>query len=196
MCVCMWITHSLSLSVGGAHVSAGCFVCDIAWMRGLSCLARTMPTCVCGRPMPLRSSARYAALCIHTQARTPMLMRAWACVWLCTAGAPRAGGARVQRSTEGAIQARAGSETHRTVRPGRDRSTLPRRPDQRPVCMCACACLYRHRHVPKVIYSASKTKRTMLGALARREANERAHSAPGAVPFRAARTRQIVTTEE
>jgi hypothetical protein len=75
MCVCMWITHSLSLSVGGAHVSAGCFVCDIAWMRGLSCLARTMPTCVCGRPMPLRSSARYAALCIDTQARTPMLMR-------------------------------------------------------------------------------------------------------------------------
>ena len=57
----------------------------------------------------------------------------------------------------------------------------------------ACA---RHRHVPRVIYSAGKTKRVMLEAIARREDNERKHTAPGTVPYRSERKKHIVAVEE
>lgn len=50
--------------------------------------------------------------------------------------------------------------------------------------------------MPKAIYSATKIKRTMLEAIARREANERAHSREGEVPFKAERKKHIVTTEQ
>ena len=54
----------------------------------------------------------------------------------------------------------------------------------------------RHRHVPKAIYSAGKTKRAMLDAIARREENERKHTTPGTVPFKSERKKHIVTVEQ
>lgn len=50
----------------------------------------------------------------------------------------------------------------------------------------------RHRHVPKAIHSAQKELRTIRTSRKKKEANRRAHSKPGSVPFVAERTKNIV----
>lgn len=50
----------------------------------------------------------------------------------------------------------------------------------------------RHRQVPKHIYNAQKELRSMKEKQKRKEANRRAHSKPGSVPFTSERTKNIV----
>ncbi|KAI8998436.1 WD40-repeat-containing domain protein [Gaertneriomyces semiglobifer] len=54
----------------------------------------------------------------------------------------------------------------------------------------------RHRKVPKSIASAKNTKRIMLESIKRKEDNQRAHSKPGAVPFKAERKKHIIGQEQ
>ncbi|RWS08905.1 ribosomal processing protein-like protein [Dinothrombium tinctorium] len=54
----------------------------------------------------------------------------------------------------------------------------------------------RHRHVPKHIRHSQQEKRAMLESRKRKEANRRAHSKPGTVPYKQERTKHIVTEEE
>ncbi|KAM7292824.1 DDB1- and CUL4-associated factor 13 [Ixodes scapularis] len=54
----------------------------------------------------------------------------------------------------------------------------------------------RHRHVPKHIYNAQQEKRTMLEARKRKEANRRAHSRPGTVPYKSERAKHVVREEQ
>ncbi|XP_013418347.1 DDB1- and CUL4-associated factor 13 isoform X2 [Lingula anatina] len=50
----------------------------------------------------------------------------------------------------------------------------------------------RHRHVPKMIYNASKEIREIKASRKRKEANRRAHSKPGTVPFVPERKKHVV----
>lgn len=54
----------------------------------------------------------------------------------------------------------------------------------------------RHRHVPKHVYNGVKETRIMVESRKRKEANRRAHSKPGTVPFRSERTKHIVQEDE
>ncbi|KAL3189896.1 hypothetical protein MRX96_020239 [Rhipicephalus microplus] len=54
----------------------------------------------------------------------------------------------------------------------------------------------RHRHVPKHIHNAQKEKQAMLSSQKRKEANRRAHSRPGTVPYKAERTKHIISEEQ
>ena len=54
----------------------------------------------------------------------------------------------------------------------------------------------QHRHVPKVIMKTKNKKREMRNSALRKEGNRRKHSAPGVVPFKAARKKKIVTVVE
>ncbi|KAL1420590.1 hypothetical protein MTO96_023987 [Rhipicephalus appendiculatus] len=54
----------------------------------------------------------------------------------------------------------------------------------------------RHRHVPKHIHNAQKEKQAMLASQKRKEANRRAHSRPGTVPYKAERTKHIINEEQ
>eukprot|EP00128_Syssomonas_multiformis_P011557 Colp12_sorted_trinity150504_noHs@6414 len=51
----------------------------------------------------------------------------------------------------------------------------------------------RHRHLPKAIYKAKQLKTTVEQAEKVREDNKRRHSAPGTVPFKKERSKQVVT---
>ncbi|KAG8246091.1 DDB1- and CUL4-associated factor 13 [Homalodisca vitripennis] len=50
----------------------------------------------------------------------------------------------------------------------------------------------RHRQIPKHIYHAQKELRASREKVKRKEANRRAHSAPGSVPFVPERRKHIV----
>ena len=54
----------------------------------------------------------------------------------------------------------------------------------------------RHRRLPKAIKSTTAKKRVMVEAVKRKEQNERAHSKPGAVPFKAERKKHILSVEK
>lgn len=54
----------------------------------------------------------------------------------------------------------------------------------------------RHRHLPKPIYKAATLRRTVYEAGKKREDRKRLHSAPGAVPYLAARKKRIVAELE
>lgn len=54
----------------------------------------------------------------------------------------------------------------------------------------------KHRHVPKVIKKTNEKKRIISNSLTRREDNKRKHSTPGAVPYKPARKKKIVTVVE
>ncbi|XP_064597203.1 DDB1- and CUL4-associated factor 13-like [Liolophura sinensis] len=54
----------------------------------------------------------------------------------------------------------------------------------------------RHRHVPKLIYNAKKELQTIRQSQKRKEANRRAHSKPGAVPFVSEREKSVVGEEQ
>ncbi|RWS23803.1 ribosomal processing protein-like protein [Leptotrombidium deliense] len=54
----------------------------------------------------------------------------------------------------------------------------------------------RNRHVPKHVYHSQKEKRAMLQSRKRKEANRRAHSKPGSMPYKSERTKHIVGEEE
>lgn len=54
----------------------------------------------------------------------------------------------------------------------------------------------RHRHVPKMIYSGQKEIGIIRASQKRKEANRRAHSKPGAVPFVAERLKNVVAEKE
>jgi len=54
----------------------------------------------------------------------------------------------------------------------------------------------RHRHVPKHIYNAGKEHRVIRESQKRKEANRRAHSAPGTVPFVAERDKHVIGEEQ
>lgn len=54
----------------------------------------------------------------------------------------------------------------------------------------------RHRHVPKHIYNAQREKHAMVVSRKRKEANRRAHSRPGTVPFKAERSKHVVSEEQ
>ncbi|XP_042909660.1 DDB1- and CUL4-associated factor 13 [Parasteatoda tepidariorum] len=53
----------------------------------------------------------------------------------------------------------------------------------------------RHRHVPKHVYNAAKEHRTIIESKKRKEANRRAHSKPGTVPYVSERVKHIVQEE-
>ena len=50
----------------------------------------------------------------------------------------------------------------------------------------------RHRHLPKAVYNAQKEKRIMKASRQRKEANRRAHSKPGTVPFVSEKKKHVV----
>lgn len=54
----------------------------------------------------------------------------------------------------------------------------------------------RHRHVPKHVYNASKELRIITESKKRKEANRRANSKPGTVPYVSERTKHIVKEDE
>jgi len=54
----------------------------------------------------------------------------------------------------------------------------------------------RHRHVPKMIYNAQRELRIIRDSKKRKEANRRAHSKPGAVPFVSDRQSTVVSEKE
>lgn len=54
----------------------------------------------------------------------------------------------------------------------------------------------RHRQLPKGIYKAKQTRHIMLKSAKRKEANRRAHSKPGSIPFKQERKKHIVAEEE
>nr|CAG4648618.1 EOG090X04WU [Polyphemus pediculus] len=54
----------------------------------------------------------------------------------------------------------------------------------------------RHRHVPKHIHNSRMELRASQNALKRKEANRRAHSKPGTVPFVPERSKAIVSEKE
>lgn len=54
----------------------------------------------------------------------------------------------------------------------------------------------RHRHVPKHIMNAQKEIKTIKEKMKRKEANKRAHSKPGAVPYVREKQRNVVKEDE
>lgn len=54
----------------------------------------------------------------------------------------------------------------------------------------------RHRHVPKLIHNAAKELRVIHHSQKKKEANRRAHSKPGSVPFVSERVKNIVREVE
>lgn len=54
----------------------------------------------------------------------------------------------------------------------------------------------RHRHVPKHVYNARKERHEIIQAQKRKEANRRAHSKPGSVPFVSECSKHIVEEQE
>ncbi|KND00822.1 rRNA-processing protein SOF1 [Spizellomyces punctatus DAOM BR117] len=54
----------------------------------------------------------------------------------------------------------------------------------------------RHRKVPRSIAKAKEIKHTMTESIRRKEENERKHSKPGAVPYKADRQKNIITREK
>jgi DDB1- and CUL4-associated factor 13 len=54
----------------------------------------------------------------------------------------------------------------------------------------------RHRHLPKAIYNAHKEKRIMKSSKQRKEANKRAHSKPGTVPYVPEKKKHVVEEME
>lgn len=54
----------------------------------------------------------------------------------------------------------------------------------------------RHRHVPKHILNAQKEIRTIKEKTKRKEANRRAHSKPGSVPFVSEKQKHVVKEDE
>lgn len=54
----------------------------------------------------------------------------------------------------------------------------------------------RHRHLPKTIYNAQKEKRVMKASRQRKEANRRAHSKPGKVPYVSEKKKHVVKEDE
>ena len=54
----------------------------------------------------------------------------------------------------------------------------------------------RHRHLPKAIYNAQKEKRIIRSSKQRKEANRRAHSKPGKVPFVSEKKKHVVEEME
>lgn len=56
--------------------------------------------------------------------------------------------------------------------------------------------IMRHRHLPKTVYNAQKEKRIMKSSRQRKEANRRAHSKPGTIPFVSEKKKHIVKEDE
>lgn len=54
----------------------------------------------------------------------------------------------------------------------------------------------RHRHLPKSVYNAEKEKRIMKSSQQRKEANRRANSKPGTVPFKSEKNKHVVEEVE
>lgn len=54
----------------------------------------------------------------------------------------------------------------------------------------------RHRHVPKHIYNATREKRVMQESRKRKEANRRAHSKPGTIPYVPEIVKHVVKEDE
>lgn len=54
----------------------------------------------------------------------------------------------------------------------------------------------RHRHVPKHVYNAKKETQAMMESQKRKEANRRAHSKPGTVPYVSERKKHIISEDE
>ncbi|KAF9611578.1 hypothetical protein IFM89_033582 [Coptis chinensis] len=52
--------------------------------------------------------------------------------------------------------------------------------------------IVRHKHLPKPIYNASKLSRQKIDKERRKDANRRAHSAPGSMPTETVRKRRII----
>lgn len=51
----------------------------------------------------------------------------------------------------------------------------------------------KKRHLPKAIYNAAKEISTIKESQKRKEANRRAHSKPGAIPYVAERQKHVVS---
>ncbi len=56
--------------------------------------------------------------------------------------------------------------------------------------------IHTARRVPKAITTATHTKRIMTTSIKRKEENVRAHSKPGAVPFKVERKKSVVKVEK
>ncbi len=56
--------------------------------------------------------------------------------------------------------------------------------------------IQRHRHLPKPIYNAQKEKRIIKSSQQRKEANRRAHSKPGKMPFVSEKKKHVVEEME
>lgn len=54
----------------------------------------------------------------------------------------------------------------------------------------------RHRQVPKHIYNAQKELRTIKEKMKRKEANRRAHSKPGEVPYVSERKKHVIKEQK
>lgn len=54
----------------------------------------------------------------------------------------------------------------------------------------------RHRHLPKPIYNAAKEKHVQKTSRQRKEANKRAHSKPGAIPYVSEKKKHVVEEQE
>ncbi len=54
----------------------------------------------------------------------------------------------------------------------------------------------RHRHLPKTIFNAEKEKRIMKQSRQRKEANRRANSKPGQIPFKSEKAKHVVEEVE
>lgn len=50
----------------------------------------------------------------------------------------------------------------------------------------------RHRHLPQAVYNAQKEKRIIKSSHQRKEANRRAHSKPGSIPFVSEKKKHVV----
>ena len=56
--------------------------------------------------------------------------------------------------------------------------------------------IQRHRHLPKSIYNAHKENRIIKASKQRKEANRRAHSKPGKIPFVSEKKKHVVEEHE
>ena len=54
----------------------------------------------------------------------------------------------------------------------------------------------RHRQVPKHVVNASREHKIIKESQKRKEANKRAHSKPGAVPFKPEREKHVIDEQE
>lgn len=56
--------------------------------------------------------------------------------------------------------------------------------------------ILRHRHLPKGVYNAQKEKRIMKASAQRKEANRRAHSKPGQIPYVSEKKKNVIEENE